>query len=201
MRRSPAAAPAAAVAREPAPPTVPSHAPSPRPALGRATRVAIRAVSAADEPAYLAAVRRSARLHRPWVSAPADADAFGRYLARFEPPAHHGFVVHRVPSGELVGAIHLTHVVHGALCSGYLGYYAFAGHERQGHMREGLQLVIRHAFRRLGLHRLEANIQPGNTASIALARACGLQREGFSPAYLKIGGRWRDHERWAIVRR
>ena len=66
-------------------------------------------------------------------------------------------------------------------------------------MREGLALVVRHAFKTLKLHRLEANIQPQNAPSLALAKACGFRREGFSPLYLKIGGRWRDHERWAIV--
>ncbi len=66
-------------------------------------------------------------------------------------------------------------------------------------MREGIELVLRHAFVTLRLHRVEANIQPGNKASIALAQGAGFRREGFSPRYLKIGGRWRDHERWAIL--
>ena len=66
-------------------------------------------------------------------------------------------------------------------------------------MSEGLGLLLRLAFRRLRLHRLEANIQPGNAQSIALVRRAGFRREGLSPRYLKIGGRWRDHERWAIT--
>ena len=82
--------------------------------------------------------------------------------------------------------------------SAYLGYYAFAPHAGQGLMAEGLALVIRDAFRRLRLHRVEANIQPGNKASLRLVRRLGFRREGYSPRYLKIGGRWRDHERWAL---
>jgi ribosomal-protein-alanine N-acetyltransferase len=61
-----------------------------------------------------------------------------------------------------------------------------------------MRLLVRHAFTAMKLHRLEANIQPGNQASIALVKRCGFEREGYSPRYLKIGGRWRDHERWAI---
>ena len=66
-------------------------------------------------------------------------------------------------------------------------------------MREGMELVLDLAFGRLGLHRIQANIQPGNEASIALVRGAGFRREGFSPRYLMIGGQWRDHEQWAIT--
>ena len=66
-------------------------------------------------------------------------------------------------------------------------------------MHDGLRLVLRFAFGPLGLHRLEANIQPGNESSVALVRGAGFRLEGYSRRYLKIAGRWRDHERWAIL--
>jgi [ribosomal protein S5]-alanine N-acetyltransferase len=163
-------------------------------------RLAIRPVAASDQTAFVSAARRSRRLHRPWTSAPCDEAEFARYLARFDAKSNFGFVVVLPESAELAGAINLTNLVYGVFQSGYLGYFAFKGHEGRGHMKRGLSLVVRHAFRELGLHRLEANIQPGNIASIALVRACGFSKEGYSPAYLKIGGRWRDHERWALVR-
>lgn len=114
-------------------------------------------------------------------------------------PANLGFLVCRAEDGAIAGVINISEIVLGIFRSGYLGYYAFAGFERRGLMREGLQGVVRHAFRKLKIHRLEANIQPGNVASIALAASCGFSKEGYSPRYLKIAGRWRDHERWAIL--
>ena len=87
----------------------------------------------------------------------------------------------------------------GPFQSAYLGYYGFAPFEGQGYMTEAMRLVLRHAFGAMRLHRVEANIQPGNAASIALVRRCGFHLEGFSPRYLKVSGRWRDHERWAIL--
>jgi ribosomal-protein-alanine N-acetyltransferase len=66
-------------------------------------------------------------------------------------------------------------------------------------MRLGLAEVVTLAFRAYGLHRLEANIQPGNERSRRLVERLGFRCEGLSPRYLKIGGRWRDHERWAIT--
>src|SRR5262249_45033543 len=99
----------------------------------------------------------------------------------------------------IAGVINVSQIFHGNFRSAYLGYYAGARFMGQGYMSEGLRLVLRHAFGTLRLHRLEANIQPQNRASIRLVRRAGFRREGFSPRYLKVFGQWRDHERWAIT--
>jgi [ribosomal protein S5]-alanine N-acetyltransferase len=158
-------------------------------------------LSLADEAEFLDAVSRSRALHSPWVSPPSTGAAFRALVKRSRGPLNHGYVVRHAGTGALVGFIDITNLVRGVFLSAYLAYYAFAGHERQGLMRAGLRLAVRRAFTDLKLHRLEANIQPGNLASIALVRSCGFSQEGYSPRYLKIRGRWRDHERWAILAR
>ncbi len=162
-------------------------------------RVYLRPLVLGDEREFLAAARASRGLHRPWVFAPATPKHFRQYVKRMSQPANLGLVVCERGRDRIAGVINIGSIVRGPLRSAFVGYYVFAGHERQGLMREGLKAVVRLAFRSLKLHRLEANIQPGNTASIALARSCGFAKEGYSPRYLKVGGRWRDHERWAIV--
>ena len=163
------------------------------------TQITIRPPSLGDWPAFQAAVRRSRRFHRPWVSPPDTRQKFAAYVKRMASDSHRGFLVVLRPSGDMVGAIHLNNMIRGPLQGAFVGYYAFASHAGKGLMRAGMRLVLKHAFQKLKLHRLEANIQPGNHASIRLARSCGFVREGFSRRYLKVGGRWKDHERWAIL--
>ncbi|HXH70190.1 MAG TPA: GNAT family protein, partial [Pyrinomonadaceae bacterium] len=81
----------------------------------------------------------------------------------------------------------------------YLGYLLFDKFTGKGFMTEAVELVLKYAFQTLKLHRIEANVQPQNAASIAVLKRANFTKEGFSPKYLKIGGRWRDHERWAII--
>ena len=162
-------------------------------------RIRLRRVTLADQRKFLESVHASRALHRPWVQAPSTPQQFRAYFRRMQNPENRGFLVCASATGAFVGVINLSNIVLGFFRSAYLGYYAFAGFERQGLMHDGLRAVVRHAFNAMKLHRLEANIQPGNAASIALARSCGFAKEGFSPRYLKIGGRWRDHERWAIL--
>lgn len=66
-------------------------------------------------------------------------------------------------------------------------------------MTKAVEELIHIAFSRLRLHRLEASIQPNNRASRSLAKACEFRKEGLTKAFLKKGGEWRDHERWAVT--
>lgn len=165
--------------------------------LQRGDQVSLRHMEAADEEAFLRAVRSSRKLHRPWSYLPETSEGFRDMLVR---PLGESYLICRNEDGALAGSASLGHIVFGNLRSAYLGYSALVPHQGQGYMTEGLELVLRHAFGTLALHRVEVNVQPGNERSIALAERLGFRREGLSPRYLKIGGRWRDHERWAIVR-
>jgi len=165
-----------------------------------AARVVLRTPSARPEAELLDAARRSRRLHRHFAMPPLTPLAFRAFLRRAGQPSCAGHLVFATAPRALVGVINLNEIVRGSFQSAYPGYYAFEPHAGRGFMTEGLALVLRRAFGELGLHRVEANIQPQNARSIALVRRFGFRREGFSPRYLKIAGRWRDHERWALVR-
>ena len=163
------------------------------------SHVYLRPPSRSDEREFVGLMRTSRAFHRPWASAPTDPERFAAYLADSRRPDFEAMLVCRQDDDAIIGFFNLSHITRGLLQSAYLGYAAGKEYAGQGYMREGIQLVLRNAFLTLRLHRVEANIQPGNLASIALARGAGFRREGFSPRYLKIGGRWRDHERWALL--
>ena len=167
--------------------------------LARGSRVYLRRPQRADCAAFLDMVSASRELHEPWVKPPQDEAGFRSYLARVALENQCGFLVYRCADHALVGVVNLSEIVGGAFKSAYLGYYADARFAGVGLMSQAMRLVIGHAFGNLGLHRLEANVQPDNHSSIALVRGCGFRREGYSPRYLYIDGAWRDHERWAIT--
>ncbi len=148
--------------------------------------------------AFVDAARRSRASLGRWAHPPSTLAEYRAYVRRFRRSTHVGHLV-CADDGGLAGVININEVVLGSFCSGYLGYYAFAPYGGRGYMREGLRIVVGLAFRKYGLHRLEANIQPDNSQSIALVRGLGFKREGYSPRYLKIAGRWCDHERWALT--
>ena len=163
-------------------------------------RVALRVLERSDREPFLALARERRELHRPWTYPPERSDQFDDLYARSRREDFTCLLACLVDDPRaIVGVFTISQIVRGAFQSAYLGYYANQRYAGQGLMREAMEQVLDHAFGPLALHRLEANIQPGNQPSIALARGAGFRLEGFSPRYLLIGGQWRDHERFAIT--
>ena len=102
-------------------------------------------------------------------------------------------------SGAIMGMVSLNEIVRGAFQSATMGYWIGREFSRQGFMTEAVTLMFKHAFSKLRLHRVEANLMPRNKPSRALARACGMRFEGRAKRYLQINGKWEDHEHWAIT--
>ncbi|MGE5226084.1 MAG: GNAT family N-acetyltransferase [Planctomycetaceae bacterium] len=165
--------------------------------VARGPRTHLRPLVAGDRDEFLAAERRSRRLHRPWTHAPSTPEAFARYVTI--DPARRSLGIFRADGADLAGVYNLSQLFYGPFRNAYLGYFAFEPWAGQGYMREGMDLLLRHAFVDLRLHRIQANVQPGNARSIGLLRASGWREEGYAPRYLKIGGRWRDHLMFAIL--
>jgi ribosomal-protein-alanine N-acetyltransferase len=144
-------------------------------------------------------MRASRRRHRRWSAPPVDLDGWQELFARTRQDDFDLQLVCLRAGGAIVGYFTLSQVFRRNFKNANLGYEGSTAYAGRGYMTEGMELMLRHAFGAQRLHRLEANIQPGNARSRALAERAGFRLEGFSPRYLKIGGRWRDHERWAIT--
>ncbi len=172
---------------------------APRGPLRMGQRTYITAPTGRQAAEYREFLNRNMAYHKPWVHHSTDPDYFDQYLRRIKRGVTQGCFVLEVKSDRLLGVININNILLGPIRSASLGYYGDRNYAGTGHMTEAMGLVLKYAVEDLGLHRLEANIQPGNIPSIRLVQKLGFTKEGFSPKYLQIAGKWRDHERWAIL--
>lgn len=167
------------------------------PTVAAGERVKLSEPVRGDVAALVAGAVASRRLHHPWVFPPTDETAVEAWIERTH---RDDLAAHLAWSdGELCAVVNVNNIVRGALRSGSLGYYGFVGSSGRGLVAEAVGLVVERSFADLGLHRLEANIQPTNLRSRRVVEQLGFRLEGYSPRYLHIDGDWRDHERWAIT--
>ncbi|WP_158607511.1 GNAT family N-acetyltransferase [Flexivirga caeni] len=171
-------------------------------------RVWVRTVQPDDVPAYRAAVQQSAARISVWN--PVNPDDIGWHLDR-QSEEHRTFLIHATdPEGShgIVGKVNVTNVVRGRFQSGVLGYDSYDPYVGRGLFAEGMRQIINLAFRPqpegMGLHRLEANVRPGNSPSAGLLRSLGFRREGLVRDMLWLPGAdrpaWRDHVMHAMTR-
>jgi [ribosomal protein S5]-alanine N-acetyltransferase len=112
----------------------------------------------------------------------------------------HRFVATLRGSRQIIASVNVTNIVRGVFECAILGYSVDEKHQGRGYGKEAIGEIVSWCFTSLGLHRVEANYQPGNDRSGRLLKALGFVEEGFAKDYLYIDGAWRDHVLTAKVR-
>ena len=107
------------------------------------------------------------------------------------------FHIFRASDDRLIGACNITHVQRQVAQTAQLGYWVGEHYARQGFARASVSAAVKFCFETLGLHRVEAGVQADNIASIKVLTAMGFELEGTARGYLKINGKWEDHDIYA----
>lgn len=100
---------------------------------------------------------------------------------------------------RLVGQLTVGGITWGSLCSAHIGYWVDQAVAGRGVMPTAVALAVDHCFTALGLHRVEINIRPENTASLRVVDKLGFRDEGVRLGLLHIDGAWRDHRSFALT--
>ena len=90
--------------------------------------------------------------------------------------------------GALVGQLTVGGIVWGSLRTAFVGYWVDEAVAGRGVMPTALALAIDHCIGAVGLHRVEVNIRPENTASLRVVEKLGFRDEGVRQRYLHIDG-------------
>lgn len=101
--------------------------------------------------------------------------------------------------GRLVGAMNMSNITGGVFRSATVGYWVAAHVAGRGVAPMALAVLADHAIAEHQLHRVEVNIRPENTKSLAVVRKLRFRHEGLRKHFLHIDGAWRDHESFALT--
>jgi [ribosomal protein S5]-alanine N-acetyltransferase len=170
-------------------------------------RVLLRAPISSDYGDWTKLRRESRNFLEPWepswardeLERAAYRERLSRYARERRDGSGHIYFIFLAQSGQLIGGITLGHIKRGVAQSGVIGYWMGEKFAGQGYMSEAVDVIKRHAFGPLALHRLEAACIPDNERSVRLLKKAGFELEGRFRSYLKINGRWRDHLLFSCV--
>lgn len=112
--------------------------------------------------------------------------------------AFHDFAIVEKLSGKMIGTCGFTSfdLTNNSAEVGYVLSPDFWGN---GYAAEALRCVMCFGFRELDLHRMEAKIMDGNTASMRVAEKCGMRREAVHRHSMLIKGAYRTIVEYAIL--
>ena len=125
------------------------------------------------------------------------AEDIRRALARAKDGSGYAFGL--LLGGALIGRIALSNIVRGAGQYATIGYSVDRSHNGKGFATEAVRLTVAFAFRDAGLHRVQGAVMLDNPASARVLMKAGFRPEGHFLRYLRIGGRWADHDIYAIT--
>jgi ribosomal-protein-alanine N-acetyltransferase len=164
-------------------------------------RLTIRPLRLSDYRAWARAHRARRPARNPWDHGPLPEKqlsraAFAKRVRRqrrgiTKDRCYHLAIFDR-RTGEHLGAIDFLIYFRDCVQWANLGYHIHNHRWGNGYAREAARAGLNIAFRELRLQRVEAGIDPPNRASLAVARALRMRREGVRKAFLYSGGRWRD---------
>ena len=174
-------------------------------ATPQGTPVILRPLGLRDGPIFQAVRRANLAWLEPWDATSPEPDAptrsFADLVTQYDADAAAGralpFAIE--VEGRLVGQMTLGSIVLGSFRSCFAGYWVSRSVAGRMVAPTALALAADHAVGALGLHRIEVNIRPENTASLAVVRKLGFRAEGLRPHYLHISGAWRDHLSFALT--
>lgn len=168
-------------------------------------RLTLRPLRRDDRAPYQRLRRDNRDWVRPWEAVAPDEGrepSFARLRRVLERQAREGSLLPFVVTAddELVGQAHLFEVVWGSRRSGSIGYWLSEHATGRGIATWAVAMLADYALLQAGLHRLEVNIRPDNTASLAVAHRLDLQEEGRRRSYMWVDGAWRDHVSFVVLR-
>lgn len=167
--------------------------------------IELRPLRAADGPAFRSVRRANLEWLSPWDATSPDPDAptrtFGDLVRQYETDAAAARVLPLVivSDDRIIGQVTAGSIVFGSFRSCYVGYWVSRSVAGRLVVPTAVALLGDHLLGRVGLHRIEVNIRPENTASLAVVRKLGFRSEGRRPHYLHIDGDWREHLSFALT--
>jgi ribosomal-protein-alanine N-acetyltransferase len=173
----------------------------------RGERVWLRHPTMQDYPAW-AELRALSRQHLTpwepqWARDELSRSAFRRRLRQVQREARddqgYAYFIFDETTATLLGGLNIGNVRRGVAQAASLGYWMGAPHAGRGLMTDAVLAAVQFAFSTLRLNRLEAACLPSNAASARVLEKVGFRLEGRARRYLKIDGRWQDHDLYALL--
>jgi [ribosomal protein S5]-alanine N-acetyltransferase len=168
--------------------------------------VGLRPIRLRDRVEWRAARARNAEWLKPWdATSPAGRaelpPSFGHMVRALNAEGRAGRLMPFVVTyrSNLVGQLTVGGITWGSLRSAHIGYWVDRQVAGRGIIPTAVALAADHLFA-VGLHRVEVNIRPDNTASLHVVEKLGFRSEGLRPRLLHIDGQWRDHLSFALTR-